>query len=327
VDKNFIRIVVRVAIIMVVVTAVTFIAMQMNREPSEPDIQDTPEEAAPKVVIVEPDINKFGVLKDAKALLDEGKRAQAVRKLEETISLNQGSRQAYESLIMLSNIYGEDNNLLKAKELYSSILNDYAQFCDYSAIQQRAAGLNMKILFSSIPTQNSEIYTVVPGDSLIKIAKRYSTTVDLIKSANSLKSDLIYPGMKLKVQRVPFNIVVDKSQSTLTLFQGDEVIKIYMVSTGKNNSTPVGSFAIKDKLIDPVWYTQGAIVPPESPENVLGTRWMGLTTEEPGYGIHGTIEPESIGYQRTEGCVRLINKEVEELFSIVPVGTKVIVID
>jgi len=54
---------------------------------------------------------------------------------------------------------------------------------------------------------------------------------------------------------------------------------------------------------------------------------MGLTTPEPGYGIHGTTEPESIGYQSTEGCVRMRNEDVDELYSIIPIGTPVTVIN
>ena len=52
---------------------------------------------------------------------------------------------------------------------------------------------------------------------------------------------------------------------------------------------------------------------------------MGI--DVPGYGIHGTTEPESIGYQATEGCVRMHNSDVEELFTIVPPGTEVIIVD
>jgi len=52
---------------------------------------------------------------------------------------------------------------------------------------------------------------------------------------------------------------------------------------------------------------------------------MGL--DKPAYGIHGTIEPKSIGTQASEGCIRMLNEEVEELYSIVPVGTKVIIED
>jgi len=317
-NKNIIRVGI---IIAVIVTSALLIRLFIGISSSR---KETP---MPKVSIETNVSEEYAVLNKAKSLLQEGRRAEAIGTLEAVVSSNKGEEPAYQSLIALADIYKTDQNFLKAKELYNAILYEYSNYCDYPQIQKELNSLNMAILFSVIPTPDSEIYTVVSGDSLIKIAKRYKTTVDLIKKANGLKSDLIMPGMKFKVGKIPFSIVVDKSQSTLTLLLGDEVIKIYMVSTGKNNSTPTGDFKIKDKLIDPVWYGQGAIVPPDSPENVLGSRWMGITAPESGYGIHGTIEPESIGYQCTEGCVRMRNQEVEELFSIVPVGTKVSIID
>jgi lipoprotein-anchoring transpeptidase ErfK/SrfK len=266
-------------------------------------------------------------MKQAKELLTSGQRAEAIRELGQIADSYKGQRDGYEAVFMLADIYVKDGNLVKAKSLYNDIINEYAQFCDIGDVQKRIAGINMAILFSDIVVPGSELYTVVPGDSLAKISSRYSTTVELIKRANSLKSDTIIPGMKLKVQNEPFNIVVDNKQCTLTVLLGDQIIKVYNVATGKNNATPIGSFKVKDKLINPVWYNNGMAIPAQSPENVLGTRWMGLTTEEPGYGIHGTTEPESIGYQSTEGCVRMKNEDVEELYSIIPVGTTVTIID
>jgi lipoprotein-anchoring transpeptidase ErfK/SrfK len=87
----------------------------------------------------------------------------------------------------------------------------------------------------------------------------------------------------------------------------------------------VGTFKITSKLANPVWFKAGVVVPPESPENVLGSRWLGF--DNPGYGIHGTIEPQTIGQQITQGCVRMLNKDVEELYAIVPVGTEVEIVD
>ena len=68
-------------------------------------------------------------------------------------------------------------------------------------------------------------------------------------------------------------------------------MKTYRVSTGKDNSTPIGTFKIVSKLVNPVWYSQGAIVPPESPENVLGTRWLSLTRLDV-----ATMTPASCSY-------------------------------
>jgi lipoprotein-anchoring transpeptidase ErfK/SrfK len=132
-------------------------------------------------------------------------------------------------------------------------------------------------------------------------------------------------GQKLKVPTYKMTLWIDKSDNTLTLKADNEVLKTYVVATGTNNSTPVGAFKITDKLENPTWYNSGAVVPPGSPENGLGTRWMGITAK--GYGIHGTIEPEKLGQQVTAGCVRMKNEEVEELYSWIPPGTEVTIQD
>jgi len=194
-----------------------------------------------------------------------------------------------------------------------------------SALDPAKMQKRWKALFSKDKTPDSIIYTVKPGDSLYVLARKHHTTVDFIKKINGLKSDNIYPKMKLKIHTEPFLIRVDKSKNTLVLYSKDAAVKKYSVATGKKNCTPVGEFKITDKLVHPTWFKTGAILPPGSPENGLGTRWMGF--DKPAYGIHGTIEPKSIGTQASEGCIRMLNEEVEELYSIVPVGTKVIIQD
>jgi lipoprotein-anchoring transpeptidase ErfK/SrfK len=46
-----------------------------------------------------------------------------------------------------------------------------------------------------------------------------------------------------------------------------------------------------------------------------------------GYGIHGTTEPQHLGKQVTAGCVRMANSDAEELYTIIPVGTEVTVVE
>jgi lipoprotein-anchoring transpeptidase ErfK/SrfK len=111
----------------------------------------------------------------------------------------------------------------------------------------------------------------------------------------------------------------------LLLTQSGEFVKSYAVATGKDDSTPEGEFIITTRIPNPVWYTQGAVVPPDSQENVLGTRWLGF--DKKGYGIHGTVDPNPISIQQTAGCVRMTNQDVEELFAIIPVGTKVTIVN
>lgn len=184
-------------------------------------------------------------------------------------------------------------------------------------------------LFKTLMTKDADasaaIYEVQAGDNLTKIAKQHGVTVGLIKRVNQLASDVIRPGMKLEIPTQKFSVVVDKSQNILILKAGEEVLKTYTVSTGTNNSTPVGVFKATDKLLNPTWYKAGAVVAPDSPENVLGTRWIGI--DKPGYGIHGTTEPDKLGQQVTAGCVRMKNEDVEELYDIVPSGTEITIVD
>ncbi|MBU3758353.1 MAG: LysM peptidoglycan-binding domain-containing protein [Candidatus Omnitrophica bacterium] len=216
----------------------------------------------------------------------------------------------------------KNGKFLQARKVYENILASKKEVPGLKEAARKKIGqLNVKIVHSKLETPESDLYEVAAGDSLYKIAQRFGTTVALLKRSNGIKSDVIVPGAKLKVLNAPFSMRVDKSDNILTLQLGGRFFKSYRVSTGKNNSTPVGNFKINMKLENPTWYYAGAVVPPGSPDNYLGTRWMGFDLK--GYGIHGTTFPESIGKQESLGCVRLLNKDVEELYDLVPVGTSV----
>lgn len=216
------------------------------------------------------------------------------------------------------------NSILEAKTIYQMLISDFPNSGEVMNWQKKIEDINMKLLFSAQITPNSTYYEIKPGDTLTKIANRFKTTADLIKKSNNL-GDKIVPGRKIKVWTESFSILVDKSQNTLMLKAKEEVIKTYVVSTGKQNCTPVGNFKITNKLTNPTWFKAGKVVPAGSPENILGTRWLGFDLS--GYGIHGTTEPQNLGKQVTEGCIRMSNPEAEELYAIVPVGTEVTIVD
>jgi lipoprotein-anchoring transpeptidase ErfK/SrfK len=255
----------------------------------------------------------------------------AKREKTEVVQENkkQGSPQSqtgdFEKLYHEAKKFISEGKFLEVKKIYKKLIQEFPDNPQISKLEQELWDLNMKILFSPLKDEYSTIYEVQPGDTLSSIAKKFHTTVELIKRSNNLISDIIRPGQRLKVLTAKVSIIVDKSQNKLFLKINDEIFKVYPCSTGKFNSTPTGKFKIVNKLIDPVWFKAGAIVPPESPENILGTRWLGLDLK--GYGIHGTTQPETIGKQVTQGCIRMYNKDVEELFDIVPIGTEVTIID
>ncbi|WP_096201163.1 L,D-transpeptidase [Bacillus sp. FJAT-45350] len=123
-------------------------------------------------------------------------------------------------------------------------------------------------------------------------------------------------------------IIVNKKTNELAFINESEIQKTYQVATGKTTElTPEGEFTIVVKAIDP--YYRKRDIEGGSPENPLGTRWIGfdaLETDGRIYGIHGTNNPPSIGSYVTAGCIRMFNQQVEELFERVPQGTKILVI-
>jgi len=238
---------------------------------------------------------------------------------------NVSERSSGKDLYAQAVTFYKEGELLKSKEALGQIISEHSSFDNIESVQKELGALNVEILFSNILTTQSIIHDVVRGDTLGELAKKHRTTIELIKKSNNLKNNIIKIGQKLRIWTGTFNVFVDKSQNILILKNGDEVVKVYDVSTGKNNNTPVGNFTIVTKLVDPVWFNSGVIVPPESPQNVLGSRWLGFDIS--GYGIHGTVEPETIGRQVTAGCIRMRNEEVEELYAILPRGVKVEIVN
>jgi len=218
----------------------------------------------------------------------------------------------------------EKGDYLAAKNIYQKLIADYTNSSQVGDWQKKSEELNVKLLFSPAITAKSTLYQIQPGDSLIKIARKFKTTPELIKKSNNL-GDTLVPGKKIKVWTAPFSIIVDKSNNTLILKSDEEILKTYTVSTGKDNCTPVGSFKITNKIVNPTWFKKGEVIASADPKNALGSRWLGIN--QPGYGIHGTIEPEKLGRQVTEGCVRMSNRDVEELYIIVPSDTEVTIVD
>ncbi len=240
---------------------------------------------------------------------------------------NCGQRVSEKPSVMLSQAQELERkgDIQGASAVYQGLISEYPNSPEVVSWQKKADDLNIQLLFSPVITANSTAYVIKPGDNLIKIAKSFKTTPELIMKSNSISGDRIMPGRKIKVCTAPFSVFVDKSQNILILKTGEEIVKTYVVSTGANNSSPVGTFKIVNKIVNPTWFKSGAVVPPGSPENVLGTRWMGFDIS--GYGIHGTTEPEKLGQQVTQGCVRMANSDAEELYTIIPVGTEVVIVD
>ena len=192
-----------------------------------------------------------------------------------------------------------------------------------SSLRQKLEELNRVIIFSAKPTQDTDRYTVQPGDTLALIAGQFKVPWELLAKINGI-SDPRYlrAAARLKVLQGPFDVLIDVSDFELTVLQQGKFIAHYRIGVGKNDSTPLGQFKVQEKLVNPTYYGPEGVIAPDDPQNPLAERWIGFGN---GYGIHGTIEPESIGTEASRGCIRLLNKDVEELYDLLVPGSRVLI--
>jgi len=271
----------------------------------------------------------LGQLRAAEGSPEGAKDAEKYYK--EAAVASPGSRFGELAEVRIANMMMDRDELQGARTILDKLKTKEEQ---YPELRKARFKLNMKLLFSPTITQlpQSEYYVVKEGDTLDGISKTFETTADLLQESNRVDPQRIQIGKRLKVVTGKFRLKVLKSKNILQLLTGDVVLNEYRIATGKDGTTPAGKFRIALKQKEPVWFRDGRVIPYGDPENVLGTRWMGFGStdgkEDPaarGIGIHGTDDESSIGKQSSEGCIRLLNREVEELYKIVPIGTEVII--
>lgn len=125
---------------------------------------------------------------------------------------------------------------------------------------------------------------------------------DMELAAIPNQPDIAPPGKVSIIVKIPARV--------LELYNDGAIYKTYRIAVGKSDTpSPIGDWIV-------IWksYRSG---------DVFGTRFLGLDVPWGGYGIHGTNQPWSIGRFVSQGCIRMRNKDIEELFEWVPVGTPV----
>jgi hypothetical protein len=179
--------------------------------------------------------------------------------------------------------------------------------------------------------------TVEKGDSLISIRKRVLkdnpellVCTGLIERANEVRGGVVHPGQVLRIPTEKAHMLVSLSAHWTFFLLGDHVVAAWEVGIGKSGSeTRPGTYTVGEKSTEPMWFRPGGKpVPYGDPENPLGTRWIAWKTPDgasSGYGFHGTKEPDSIGQDLSEGCVRMLNRDVEELYEILPKDAAILV--
>jgi lipoprotein-anchoring transpeptidase ErfK/SrfK len=214
-----------------------------------------------------------------------------------------------------------------ARSHFSEALAAGAEEPELSRLRAELTRLGEETVFSPRICENDpfvERYVINTGDSLGKIARQSKVSSDFLAAINGIRDkNRIRAGQVIKVVKGPFRAVVDKSSYSLDVYLGNTFLRHFKVGLGADGSTPTGEWQVGAKLKNPTYYPPrgGNIVAADDPENPLGERWIGLVgiggeaAGQQRYGIHGTIEPESIGQNMSLGCIRMYNEDVELLYS------------
>lgn len=231
------------------------------------------------------------------------------------------------------------NDPVAARELYNqALMSDRASASDRATIRSQMQALNEDLIFSPRVYPGdpfSTVYEVQGGDSLAKIAQREGVATEylLIQRVNRMSNpNNIYKGQKLKLVRGPFHAVVSKTAFRMDVYVGPPgetdqwvFVRSFPVGLGEYDGTPVGAFTVRrhSKLIDPFWRNPrtGEEFAASDPENPIGDHWIGLrglgqAETYSGYGIHGTIDPGSIGKEMSMGCVRMLPDDVALVYEL-----------
>ncbi len=211
--------------------------------------------------------------------------------------------------------------------------------CESASAQEHArafedcARLHQALLFGNgAPDTLVYRHKIEPGDNVWTLSKGpwrqrgVSVAPGFVLHVNGIGDPRrLRAGATLRVPLEPMRLLVRKSRFELAVLLGGAPVERFAIGIGSGGSTPSGSFQVKDRLKEPDWYFHGRRIPYGDPENIIGTRWLGLAgaPTADGIGIHGTTDDTSIGKAVSMGCVRMRNGDVERLFEWVAAGTEV----
>ncbi|MGE5608448.1 MAG: L,D-transpeptidase family protein [Bacillota bacterium] len=228
--------------------------------------------------------------------------------------------------------------------LNEALLSGHFSEADAPTVKGLLSKINQEAVLGRRTYKNDtlcSLYTVQPGDRLQKLAASNSITWELLCRVNGITDPRkMRAGQTIKIIKGPFHAVITKSKFTMDLYLGSPgeagatYVMSFPVGLGKDDSTPPGTWIAQNKLKNPTYYSPRGegVIAAKDPKNPLGAYWIGLSGVEgqavgkASYGIHGTIDPESIGKQESMGCIRLRNEDVEVVYQLLVEGKSRVVV-
>ena len=226
-----------------------------------------------------------------------------------------------------------DGKKYEARTLLTKLILAAPEGPGRESLRRMLDTINKDLFFSNkTPSPDCLSYTVADDDQLSAIARKqgkdlyFSEVIMLvngISDARRLRARTV-----LKIPQGQFSAIVQKHAHRLIILLNDHYIKEYDVALGAPATpTPEGPLVMDiSKAKNPTWTApDGKVYKYGDPNNILGTRWMAFkdTAQHQGLGIHGTSDPASVGKDVSNGCVRLANHDVEEIFGMLAPGDTV----
>jgi L,D-transpeptidase ErfK/SrfK len=195
-----------------------------------------------------------------------------------------------------------------------------------------------------IASGEMKTYMVREEDTFLDIARHFGLGYVELRAANpdvdpwapTPGESLVIPSFSLLPRAKQEGIVVNLGDMRLFYFKnpGEEPVS-YAIGIGREGlQTPTGETKIIRKAAGPSWYPTErmrkekpflpSVVPP-GPSNPLGTHALYLGW--PTFLIHGSNKPWGIGRRVSSGCMRMYPEDIVAFFDMIPVGTKVTVVD
>ncbi|MGQ9503866.1 MAG: LysM peptidoglycan-binding domain-containing protein [Thermogutta sp.] len=166
-------------------------------------------------------------------------------------------------------------------------------------------------------------YTVQPGDTLFQIAQKYDVPWELLAKINGiLQPDQLPPGMQLKVIRGPFEAVIRLQRRELVLMVQGRYAGRFQIGIGKDAQRCEGVYQVREKTLNPRYYSDQGVLEANDPRNPLGPKWLGL---EGRLGIHAARDPAAFHDSQSPGAIFLTTKDMDDVFDILSVGSRVVI--
>jgi lipoprotein-anchoring transpeptidase ErfK/SrfK len=167
-------------------------------------------------------------------------------------------------------------------------------------------------------------YKVRPGETLEQIAEAYKVPPQLLAKINGIRDrQPLEPGRELKVVRGPFNALIDLDKYELTLMLGGRYAGRFAIGVGRDQPNLAGSYVVRNKIVNPG--RDGRYASPgagDADNGYPGGYWIDLGNQ---IGIHGTNDPQNLHRTGGRGSVCLGDRDIEDVFGILSVGSRVII--